>query len=132
MSDLPAPSHNDPYETSGVQAGFQLPRWVWHALFASYAVFFLGLAVATGRDLATIFALLISLLYMVMFFGTAKVLHGVKGRENGSPLDRPGGVLQTSTGPMDSHSVAGQILAVPLGFAFLGVTFFVIRAFTEV
>ena len=33
-----------------------------------------------------------------------------------------------NTGPMDRGTVAAQLLAVPAGFAFLGLTFFVIRA----
>ena len=133
MSDLPAvppPPYrsNDPYETSGVQAGFQLPRSIWHAMFACYAVFFLGIFAATGRDAATVMMLVISGLYMLMFFGTAKLLNAQKGREHESPLDRMGGLLDTWTGPMDGRTVAAQILAVPAGFAFLGVTFFIVRA----
>lgn len=132
MSDLPAvqPARlsNDPYETSGVQAGFQLPRWMWRAMFACYAIFFVGIGAATGRDTATIFALVISLLYMLMYFATAELLHAQKGPEHDSPLDRAGGMLDTWTGPMDRGTVAAQLLAVPAGFAFLGLTFFVIRA----
>jgi hypothetical protein len=127
---LPAYRSNDPdpYETGGSQAGFQLPRWVWRSMFACYAIFFLGVGAATGRDTATVFVLVISLLYMLMFFGTAGLLNVQKGREHASPLDRAGGLLDTWTGPMDRHSVVAQILAVPIGFAFLGVTFFLIRA----
>ncbi|PKP98102.1 MAG: hypothetical protein CVT74_12045 [Alphaproteobacteria bacterium HGW-Alphaproteobacteria-13] len=118
----------DPYETGGSQAGFQLPKWVWNSMFACYAVFFLGIAAATGRDTAAIFAIVISFLYVLMFFGTAGLLNAQKGREHGSPLDRHNGLLETWTGPMDRRSVVAQILAVPIGFAFLGVTFFLIRA----
>lgn len=119
---------NDPYEVHGMQAGFQLPRTIWRAMFALYGVFFVGIAAATGRDTATAFMLVISLLYALMYFVTAGILHAQKGEEHASPLDRSDGVLQTWTGPMDRHTVAAQILAVPAGFAFLGVTFFVIRA----
>lgn len=129
MSELPVTSHNDPYETSGVQAGFELPRWIWHALFACYAIFFIGVTLATGHDTGTILVIIISLFYVFMFFGSVGILHGLKGQERGSPLDRAGGVLETNTGPMDSHAVAGQILAVPAGFAFLGVAFYFICAF---
>ncbi|HMO75217.1 MAG TPA: hypothetical protein PKD99_16490 [Sphingopyxis sp.] len=129
MSDnLPVYRPNDPYEVSGIQAGFQLPRWVWGSMFASYGIFFVGIAAATGRDAATLLMLGISLFYMLMFFGTAAVLNRQKGGEHVSPLDRAGGMLDTWTGPMDGRTVAAQILAVPAGFAFLGVTFFVIRA----
>lgn len=128
-SEQQASSHNDPYETSGIQDGFQLPRWIWHALFGCYAVFMIGVTLATGHDTGTIMVILISLFYMAMFFGSVGVLNGLKGRERPSPLDRAGGVLETWTGPMDSHAVAGQILAVPLGFAFLGIAFYFICAF---
>ena len=89
-----------------------------------------GAATAEGKEtvLATVFMLVISLLYALMYFVTAGILHAQKGEEHASPLDRSDGVLQTWTGPMDRHTVAAQILAVPAGFAFLGVTFFVIRA----
>lgn len=127
---LPAYRSNDPdpYETGGTQAGFQLPRSVWHGMFASYAIFFFGVAAATGRDTATVLVLVVSLFYMLMFFGLAGVLNKQKGREHASPLDRHDGLLDTWTGPMDRHSVAAQILAVPIGFAFLGVVFFLVRA----
>ena len=111
-----------------MQAGFQLPRTIWRSMFALYGVFFVGIAAATGRDTATVFMLVISLLYALMYFVTAGILHAQKGEEHASPLDRSDGVLQTWTGPMYRHTVAAQILAVPAGFAFLGVTFFVIRA----
>jgi hypothetical protein len=120
--------NDDPHETGGVQAGFQLPRWMWRTMFACYAIFFLGIGAATGRDTAAIFALVISALYVLMFFGTAGLLSAQKGPEHGSPLDRHGGLLDTWTGPMSSRAVAAQILAVPAGFAFLGVTFFLVRA----
>lgn len=119
---------NDPYEVSGMQAGFQLPRWIWRSMFAFYAIFFLGIAAATGRDTGAIFMIMVSALYTLMFFGTSALLHRQKGPEHSSPLDRSDGMLQTWTGPMDRHTVAAQILAVPAGFAFLGVTFFVVRA----
>lgn len=119
---------NDPYEVNGIQAGFQLPRWVWRSMFAFYAIFFLGLGAATGRDTAAIFMLVVSMLYALMFFGTTGILHAQKGPEHASPLDRIGGELDTWTGPMNAHSVAAQILAVPAGFAFLGVTFLIVRA----
>lgn len=130
LSSVPPPVYrsNDPYETSGVQAGFQLPRSTWHAMFACYAIFFFGIFAATGRDAATVMMLVISGLYMLMFFGTAKLLNAQKGAEHDSPLDRSDGLLDTWTGPMDRRTVAAQILAVPAGFAFLGITFFVVRA----
>ena len=132
MSDpAPAPPphlSNDPYAVNGVQAGFQLPGWIWRSMFACYAIFFLGIGAATGRDTATLFMLVISALYALMYFATAGIMHAQKGPERASPLERIGGVLDTWTGPMDAGTVAAQILAVPAGFAFLGVTFLVVRA----
>lgn len=133
MSD-PAPDPlpyrtNDPYETSGIQAGFQLPRWMWKSMLGCYVVFFLGIAGATGRDTDSWLAIAISLIYVIVYFVTVALLHAQKGSEHPSPLDRFGGVLETWTGPMDSHTVAAQVLGVPIGFAFLGATFFVIRSF---
>lgn len=129
MSDrLPVHRSNDPYEVNGMQAGFQFPRWIWGGMFASYGTFFVGIAAATGRDAATLLMLGISLFYMLMFFGTAAVLNRQKGSEHASPLGRSDGMLETWTGRMDRRTVAAQILAVPAGFAFLGVTFFIIRA----
>lgn len=125
--DQPVHRSNDPYEVHGIQAGFQLPGWIWRAMFASYGVFFLGIAAATGRDTATRLMLAISLFYTLIYFGTARILHAQKGAEHVSPLDRAGGALQTWTGPMDSRTVAAQILAVPIGFAFLGMVFFAVR-----
>ncbi|MDZ3830481.1 MAG: hypothetical protein U0S50_01525 [Sphingopyxis sp.] len=121
---------NDPYEVSGIQTGFQLPRWIWRTMFTCYALFFIGIGAATGRDTATIFMILISILYTLMYFTTAALLHRQKGIERPSPLVQSGGFLDTWTGPMDSATVAAQILAVPAGFAFLGIIFFVIRAST--
>ncbi len=128
IAQQPVALSNDPYETNGTQAGFELPRWMWQCMFACYAVFLLGIAAATGRDTATVMMIVISTFYIVMFFGTVGTLHAQKGGERASPLDRSDGVLQTWTGPMDNRTVAAQILAVPAGFAFLGVTFFVVRA----
>lgn len=128
IAPQPVALSNDPYETNGTQAGFELPRWMWQCMFACYAIFFLGIAAATGRDAATVMMIVISLFYAIMFFGTVSVLNALKGSEHDSPLDRTGGVLETWTGPMDSGTVAAQILAVPAGFAFLGTVFFVVRA----
>ena len=56
MQDLPryrGPSHE--------VRTFELPASVWIVMFACYAVFFAALFVATGRGIAAIFALLVSI-----------------------------------------------------------------------
>src|SRR3546814_5615012 len=95
----PAYRPNDPYETSGIQAGVQLPRWMWRVMFGCYAIFFVTVAAATGHDTATVMMIVISILYVVMVFGTTGILNAQKGPEYDSPLDRVGGVLETRTGP---------------------------------
>src|SRR3546814_10089365 len=96
LRDRPAYRPNDPYETSGIQAGFQLPRWIWRVMFGCYALFFLIIAVATGRDTAALMMIVISGFYVVMVFGTTGILNAQKGPEYDSPLDRVGGVLERS------------------------------------
>src|SRR3546814_359254 len=128
LRDRPAYRPNDPYETSGIQAGFQLPRWIWRVMFGCYALFFLIIAVATGRDTAALMMIVISVFYVVMVFGTTGILNAQKGPEYDSPLDRVGGVLETRTGPMNLRAVGVQILAVPIGMVFLGITVLVARA----
>ena len=62
-----APSHES--------RNFELPASVWVTMFGSYALFFTALFVATGHGTAAIFALVISIAYTVMYFGTAAVLN---------------------------------------------------------
>jgi hypothetical protein len=118
---------NDPYETGGVQAGFQLPHWMWQVMLGCYVIFFITVAAATGRDNGARLAIVISILYVVMFFGTVTLLHRQKGGEHGSPLDRNDGMLDTWTGKMDVSTVAAQILGVPIGMVFLGTAFLISR-----
>lgn len=130
QSDDPDPlpyRPNDPYETGGIQAGFQLPHWMWKAMAGCYVIFFMGVAAATGRDAGARLAIVISILYVVIFFGTVAILHRQKGDEQASPLDRNDGMLDTWTGKMDSPTVAAQVLGVPVAFAVLGTAFFFIR-----
>ena len=72
-------------------------------------------------------ALVISILYTVMFFGTARILANLDGRRVGA-FNRSGGKLQTWTGPMDLGSVAGQVLTIPLLLGFFGVAIAIISA----
>ncbi|MGB5724568.1 MAG: hypothetical protein WBM39_09130, partial [Parasphingorhabdus sp.] len=60
---------------------FELPALVWITMFGAYAVFFASLFVATGHGVAAIFALVVSIAYTVMYFGTAAVLNNLTAAE---------------------------------------------------
>ncbi len=111
---------NIQYETGAIQSGFEFPGWIWAAMFGCYAAFFLFITLATGRDKHALFAIVISALYTVMYFGTAAVLASLKGKERPSPLSR-GKYLQTYTGPMSLSAVAGQVLAIPFALAIFAI-----------
>jgi len=102
------------------QAGFELPSSVWTAMLGFYAVFFVAILAATGGSGRAIFAIVVSVLYIGMYFGLGAVIAGIKGQEKPSPLDR-GQRLKTWTGPMDRKSVFGQVLIVPACVAVFGV-----------
>lgn len=69
----------------------------------------------------------VSVLYTVMFFGTAAVLQGL-GRGKPSGFECGGPMLDTWTGPMSTASVAAQVLTVPVLFALFAIAIVVIRA----
>ncbi len=115
------------HETGGVQDGFQIPGWIWSAMIAAYVVFFLAIAVATGRDGAARFVIVISIGFAVVYFSLAAILGSVKGHERRSPISLPSGVLQTYCGPMSRGAVAAQILTVPACIAFFAVAILTIR-----
>lgn len=108
---------------------FELPAIVWTVMFASYATFFAGLIVATGRDGSALFAIVISVAYTVMFFGTAAILNRVNSaaRPTGSPLDQGKGI-ETATGWMSNTTAYAQILTVPVLLAFFACAIAIIRA----
>ncbi|MEO7411559.1 MAG: hypothetical protein ABIU10_09650 [Sphingomicrobium sp.] len=108
-------------------SGFGFPGWIWKVFFGSYAVFFAALALATARSGQAVFVIVVSVLYTVMFFGTAALLQGLR---KGKPQDFEcgGPVLDTWTGPMSTASVAAQVLTIPILFAFFAITIFIIRA----
>lgn len=108
---------------------FELPGSVWITMFGAYAVFFAALFVATGHGLAAIFALVVSMAYTVMYFGTAAVLNNVTAAERKAlpSADSLGGV-DTQTGWMNNNAVNAQILTVPILLAVFACTFAVIRA----
>ena len=106
---------------------FELPASVWVGMLASYAVFFLCITLATGGSGRAVFAIVISVLYTVMFFGLARVIARQAGPDARSPLLR-GAPLPTWCGPMDAKAVYGQILVVPAAVALFGFGIAVIAA----
>lgn len=99
-------------------------------MFASYAVFFAALMIATGRDGSAVFAIVVSILYAVMYFGTAAILNSVdhSARPKLSPLHRGKGI-ETATGWLSNPSANAQILTVPILFAVFACAIAVIRSF---
>lgn len=110
-----------------VQPGFQLPRSIWVAMFASYAVFFTAMAFLVDFGAFALFMVVISALYTAMYFGAGSILARLPRLPDPSPLDR-GMPLETWCGPMDRKAVAGQVLIVPMAVAFFGVSVAVISA----
>ncbi|WP_339693372.1 hypothetical protein [uncultured Parasphingorhabdus sp.] len=108
---------------------FELPSSVWITMFTSYAVFFGALFIATGHGTAAIFALVVSMAYAVMYFGTAAVLNNVTAAERKAlpPVDPIGGI-ETQTGWMNNRAANAQILTVPILLALFACAFAVIRA----
>ncbi|GGD87719.1 hypothetical protein GCM10011515_04170 [Tsuneonella deserti] len=106
---------------------FELPAWMWGTMLGGYAVFFAGLISATAGEGKAAFAIVISIFYTAMFFGTARILANLDGRRVGA-FTRGGGDLKTWTGPMSMGSVAGQILAIPLLLGFFGIAIAIITA----
>ncbi|MEH6790126.1 hypothetical protein [Parasphingorhabdus sp.] len=108
---------------------FELPASVWITMFGSYAVFFTALFIATGHGTAAIFALVISIAYTVMYFGTAAVLNNVSAAERKTlPPAKSIGGIETQTGWMDNTAAYAQILTVPILLAVFACCFAVIRA----
>ena len=106
-------------------AGFQLPSDLWMMMFGSYAIFFAVLFIATGGSSEARFAIIVSVLYAIIYFGGALIGAGQAGQEDTSPLQR-GEMLQTWTGPMDKRAVYSQILIVPFAAALLSLGILVI------
>ena len=109
---------------------FELPASVWIAMFACYAIFFAALFVATGHGTAAIFALLVSIAYTVMYFGTAAILNGVGAAERQVlPPAGPFDGFATQAGWMDNRAALAQILTVPVLLAVFACSFALIRVF---
>ncbi|MEP2722567.1 hypothetical protein [Roseibium sp.] len=99
---------------------FEMPAAVWRAMIACYAVFLLALLGATGGAHAA-FAIVISVVYVAMFFGTAKVMLRQSPPQPRCGLDRRDTVLQTAFGPLTRGEVYAQVLIVPVGVALFGI-----------
>jgi len=110
------------------QTDFELPRWMWSAMMAAYTVFFIGLALATAHSTAAIFALVVSIGYAAMYFGTARVLANVRPGDPDGAFARGLAPLATWTGPMSRPAVAAQVLVVPACLALFGTAFAIIAA----
>ena len=106
---------------------FELPSAIWIAMIGSYAVFLAALLGATGGSRAA-FAILISVVYIAMFFGVARVMLGQSNPQPPSPLDRSGSKLQSLYGPLGRLEVYTQVLVVPFAVAAFGIAISVIAA----
>lgn len=99
--------------------GFELPARIWGIMIGCYGVFLGALTIALGSNGRALFAIVISLVYVVVFFAASRLLMAQNPARAPSPLDR-NGVLMTHFGPMDRKAVYGQILVVPVAVALFG------------
>ena len=111
---------------SGERIGFEIPPAIWRTMVACYGVFLAAMMAATGGAYAA-FAIAISLIYVIMFFGTARVMLRHAAAQPRSPLERAGGELQTMYGPLGARAVVAQMLIVPGSVAVFGIAVLVIR-----
>lgn len=102
------------------QRGFELPARIWQTMLACYGVFFLAMTTALGSSGKAMLSIVVSIVYVIVFFGAAKIVIRQNPAREPSPLDRTG-VLATWCGPMDRKAVYGQILVVPLAVALFGI-----------
>jgi len=107
--------------------GFQLPRRVWVTMLGCYATFFAAISLATGGSGPARFAIVISVIYTMIYFGVARIGTRQAGPEEPSPLEH-GERLDTWTGLMDAKSVYGQVLIVPFAIAIFGISLLAIIA----
>jgi hypothetical protein len=114
-----------PIRPSHERRTFDLPKSIWRTMFLSYAIFFLAITIATGRDRSALFMIVISGSYAVMYFGTTTVMNAVGAHDR--PATVPGDV-ETATGKLSYGAAFAQILTVPLVIAFFGCAIAVVRA----
>lgn len=107
---------------------FGIPAVIWSSMAASYVLFFGGLILGTGHDGRALFMIAISVLFTLMYFGTAYALNrlGFAERKN-LKSQWTAGKFDTFTGPMSFGSVYGQMLIVPIMFALFGMAIALIR-----
>lgn len=111
----------------GERLGFEIPPALWRAMLACYVVFFGALLAATSASPYAIFAIVISAIYVTMFFGVSRMIVAQGPRQPRSPLAKAQGALQTIYGPLGYREVVAQMLVVPGAIAFFGVAILVIR-----
>lgn len=114
-----------PARASQERRTFDLPPSIWYVMFLSYAVFFVAMIAAVGRDGSALFMVAISIAYAVMYFGTAAALNSVGAADR--PATRPGDI-DTATGKLSYWGAYAQILTVPLMIAFFGCAVSIISA----
>ncbi|SIN61312.1 hypothetical protein SAMN02745824_0857 [Parasphingorhabdus marina DSM 22363] len=106
---------------------FGIPPVIWGVMAASYGLFFGGLILGTGHDGRAMFMIVISILYTLMYFGTAFALNSLRRGSSREKSQWIKGRFDTLTGPMSFGSVFGQMLIVPMMFAAFGLAIAVIR-----
>ena len=75
---------------------------------------------ALGSSGEAMLSIAVSIVYVAVFFGVARIVVAQNPGSGASSLDR-NGFLMTHFGPMDRKAVYGQILVVPAAIAFFGV-----------
>lgn len=116
-----------PSPSEGERRTFELPASVWKLMITCYIIFLATLFGTMGGGRAG-FAIAISAVYVIMFFGTAHMLLRQATPQPRSSLERPGSVLQTIYGPLERREVFWQILIIPIAIAFFGFAIAVVRA----
>ncbi|MEP2357855.1 MAG: hypothetical protein ABJI14_04610 [Marinomonas sp.] len=106
---------------------FGIPPIIWGSMAASYLLFFGGLILGTGHDGRALFMIAISILYTLMYFGTAYALNSLGRGRLRQKSQWVNGRFDTHTGWMSFGSVYGQMLVVPIMFAFFGIAIAIIR-----
>ena len=108
---------------------FGMPRSVWTIMLTSYAVFYGALAIAIGHDRGAIFAVVVSILFACMYFGTTITLNsvGAAGRK-GQESEWIKGKFQTLNGAVSYGEIFGQMLILPILFAIFGIAIIIIRS----
>jgi len=110
----------------GERVGFEIPPAIWGTMVACYALF-LGLLLAATGGAHAAFAIVISAVYVAMFFGTSRAMLAQAPTQPRSPLASYGGKLASLYGPLGRGEVVAQMLVVPGAVVLFGVAVLVIR-----